>query len=26
LPGEFHGQQGLAGCSPRGRQELDVTK
>ena len=25
LPGEFHGQRSLAGYSPRGRKELDVT-
>ena len=26
LPGEFHGQRGLAGCSPWGRKELDATE
>ena len=25
LPGEAHGQEGLAGCSPRGRKELGMT-
>ena len=26
LPGESHGQRNLAGYSPRGREELDMTK
>ena len=26
LPGEFHGQRSLAGCSPRGPKELNTTK
>ena len=26
LPGEFHGQRGLAGCSPWGFKELDTTE
>ena len=26
LPGEFHGQRSLAGYSPWGRQELDMTE
>ena len=26
LPGESHGQRSLAGCSPRGRIELDLTE
>ena len=26
LPGEFHGQRSLAGCSPRGHKELDRTE
>ena len=26
LPGEFHGQRSLAGCSPWGHKELDMTK
>ena len=26
LPGEFHGQKNLAGCSPWGYTELDMTK
>ena len=26
LPGEFHGQRSLVGCSPWGRKELDVKK
>ena len=26
LPGESHGQRGLAGYGPQGRQELDMTK
>ena len=26
LPGEFHGQRSLAGCSPRGHKELDTTE
>ena len=26
LPGEFHGQRSLAGCSPQGRIELDMTE
>ena len=26
LPGKFHGQRSLAGCSPRGLKELDTTK
>ena len=26
LPGESHGQRGLAGCSPRGHKELDTTE
>ena len=26
LPGKSHGQKGLVGYSPRGRQELDMTK
>ena len=25
LPGEFHGQRSLAGCSPGGHKELDMT-
>ena len=25
LPGKFHGQRSLAGCSPWGRRELDAT-
>ena len=25
LPGEFHGQRSLAGCSPQGPKELDMT-
>ena len=25
LPGEFHGQRSLAGCSPWGRKESDMT-
>ena len=26
LPGEPHGHRSLAGCSPKGRNELDVTE
>ena len=26
LPGEFHGQRSLAGCSPRGQKQLDMTE
>ena len=26
LPGEFHGQRNLAGCSPWGHKELDTTE
>ena len=26
LPGESHGQRSLAGCSPRGRKESDMTE
>ena len=26
LPGEFHGQRSLAGCSQRGHKELDTTE
>ena len=26
LPGEFHGQRGVKGYSPRGRKELDTTE
>ena len=26
LPGEFHGQRSLAGCSPWGRKESDMTE
>ena len=26
LPGEFHGQRSLVGCSPWGCKELDMTK
>ena len=26
LPGEFHGQRSLAGYSPWGREELDMTE
>ena len=26
LPGESHGQRSLAGCSPRGCKESDVTE
>ena len=26
LPGKSHGQRSLAGCSPRGREELDMTE
>ena len=26
LPGEFHGQRSLAGCSPWGRTESDTTE
>ena len=26
LPGESHGQRGLVGCSPRGREESDTTE
>ena len=26
LPGEFHGQRHLAGCSPQGRRETDTTE
>ena len=26
LPGEFHGQRSLAGYSPKGRKDLDVTE
>ena len=26
LPAESHGQRSLAGCSPRGRKELDMTE
>ena len=26
LPGEAHGQRSLAGCSPKGRKELDTTE
>ena len=26
LPGEFHGQKSLAGCSPWGRRESDTTE
>ena len=26
LPGKFHGQRGLAGYSPYGRKELDMTE
>ena len=26
LPGEFHGQRSLTGCSPWGHKELDTTE
>ena len=26
LPGEFHGQRSLVGCSPQGHKELDMTE
>ena len=26
LPGESHGQRSLAGCSPKGHKELDMTE
>ena len=26
LPGEFHGQKGLAGCNPLGHTKLDTTE
>ena len=26
VPGEFHGQRSLAGCSPWGHNELDITE
>ena len=26
LPGKSHGQRSLVGCSPRGREELDMTE
>ena len=26
LPGEFHGQRSLVGCSPWGHKELDMTE
>ena len=26
LPGKFHGQRSLAGCSPKGLKELDMTE
>ena len=26
LPGKFHGQRSLAGYSPRGHKELDMTE
>ena len=26
LPGEFHGQRSLVGCSPRGHKESDMTE
>ena len=26
MPGEFHGQRRLAGCSPQGHTELDTTE
>ena len=26
LPGEFHGQRSLVGCSPSGRKGLDMTQ
>ena len=26
LPGESHGRRSLVGCSPRGREELDMTE
>ena len=26
LPGEFHGQRSLVGCSPRDHKESDTTK
>ena len=26
LPGEFHGQRNLGGCSPNGHKELDMTE
>ena len=26
LPGEFHGQKSLVGCSPKGCKELDTTE
>ena len=26
LPGEFHGQRSLGGCSPWGRKESDMTE
>ena len=26
LPGEFHGQRSLVGCSPPGRKESDMTE
>ena len=26
LPGKYHGQRSLAGCSPRGCKELDMTE
>ena len=26
LPGESHGQRSLAGCSPEGHKESDITK
>jgi len=26
LPGEFHGQRSLVGCTPRGHKQLDMNK
>ena len=26
MPGEFHGERSLAGCSPWGHKELDTTR
>ena len=26
LPGKFHGQRSMAGCSPRGHKEVDMTE